>query len=305
MNLELSGENCPLCRGDLLVQRKVFAFDTDKPDEMTVMECGRCEFAWQWPLTRSTDESVEFFEKNYSLTEEDSYFDKSKKREVCAMEIEFLNSLVPARGRLLDTGSGNGTFAEVAFEDGWTSYGLDPAGPEIEEHADGRQLRLQKGVHSDLDVDEQFDVITMWDVVEHLERPLDVIDECKSRLTPGGWLVLETGNFQSTGRILGGQNWWCFQSDHRWYFTPRSLEEILKRSGFSNFHLCKQTLRPWVKKEEVYHGPSVWSYLVKTLKRPWKLPNNVNEFRLLAGLARAYPETANIQIFTLAAQLQA
>ena len=160
MNFEPSGERCPLCKGNSLVPQIVFAGDTDGPLEMTVLQCASCEFAWQWPLMRGTNESIDYFKKNYTTAEEDSYFDKSKKSEICTMQMEFVNSLFNERGSLLDVGSGDGTFAKVAFEDGWTSCGLDPAGPEEEESADGRRLRLFSGTLSDLGDDALFDVIT-------------------------------------------------------------------------------------------------------------------------------------------------
>ena len=233
-----------------------------------------------------------------------SYFGKAKKREICALEMEFVNSLVPARGSLLDVGSGAGTFVEVAFECGWDAYGVDPAGPEIEESAEGRVLRLFSGTLADLKKDARFDVVTMWDVVEHLERPLELIVECKDRIVPGGWLVIETGNFHSTGRVLGGKEWWGYQHDHRWYFSPGTLQKLLRSAGCVNFRLCERTLRPWVKKAGNFEGPSKLSYLLATAKRPWKTFKNIDEFKRLSALRRRYPDSANLQIFTLAAQFK-
>ena len=113
MNIEPSGESCPLCRGDSLVSRIVFAHDTDAPFEMTVLQCASCEFAWQWPLMLGTNESIEYFEKKYATAENGSYYDKTKKREICALQMEFVNSLLAKRGSLLDVGSGDGTFADI------------------------------------------------------------------------------------------------------------------------------------------------------------------------------------------------
>lgn len=303
MNFEPSGERCPLCRGDSLVSRIVIAHDTRAPLDMTVLQCASCEFAWQWPLFRDEDESIEYMKERYETAEEGSYFDKTRRRKISALELEFVNSLVAERGTLLDVGSGDGTFAKVAFEDGWTSCGLDPAGPEEEETADSRRLRLFSGTLSDLGDDARFDVITMWDVVEHLERPLDLIVGCKNRLVPGGWLVLETGNFQSRARVLGGKNWYLYVTDHRWYFTPSTLHEVLKLSGFSQFRLCKQILRPWAVDIGIYKGPSMRSYFFSSCKRPWKVLRNINEFKQLTTLSSTYPDTAHLSLFTLAAQV--
>lgn len=73
MNFEPSGESCPLCRGSTLVPRIVFAHDTDRPSDMTVLQCASREFAWQWPLMRGTEESIQYFLKSYTTTEAGSY----------------------------------------------------------------------------------------------------------------------------------------------------------------------------------------------------------------------------------------
>ena len=65
-----------------------------------------------------------------------------------------------------------------------------------------------------------FDLITLMDVIEHVEKPDPLIVEAAARLAPSGVLVAETGNYQSAGRVQSQGAWWNDQVDHRWCLTP-------------------------------------------------------------------------------------
>ena len=292
-----NGTHCPLCGSDSIVPRDAIAFDTDPKQPMTVMECLSCHLAWQWPLQRRVDESVTFFEASYAKQKEGTYFDPSRKRQICEVELGFLATLRDKPTTLLDIGCGDGVFIDMAAEAGWSAMGLDPAAtprkgpPEI-----------IRGTLDDLPGGLRFDAITLWDVVEHLEEPLSVIEACRERLNPGGWLVMESGNFLSVDRVTSGKGWWAYQFDHRWYFSPDTLRELLRRAGFASFALHDSTPRPWIDGTGHYAGPSASAYVKRSIKRPWRVLENKAEFDDLQALARSHPDTAGLNIFVLGAR---
>jgi len=238
---------------------------------MSVMECATCDFAWQWPIVRSISESSEYFGDQYATAVVDSYFDKEKKSAICALELEFVESLITALGKIIfDFGSGDGTFCRLAAKAGWKAWGVDPAGPvETFQDPSGGSVCLANEFDN-IDGQLKFDAITMWDVVEHLEKPLELIEKVKILLNRGGWLVIETGNFQSTARIQSGPNWWGYQLDHRWYFTPQTITKLLAQAGFGEVRVCNRTLRPWVSATGEYRGPQKLQYLKAVVKNPLK-----------------------------------
>lgn len=302
--LVLQGRECPLCGSDELKKNFGKAHDVSTETDMTVLECVHCKIAWQWPVKRSKIDSVRFFDSAYKTAEKGTYFDNDQKCAIAKIELEFVNSIVNRPGMLLDLGSGNGAFAKKAFEIGWSAYGIDPAGPEYHELDAHRSLHLYKGTLSQIDPGQKFDVITMWDVIEHLEDPVSILHHCKSILSEGGWLFIETGNWESTERIRNGRKWWCFQLDHRWYFSPKSMKKLLSGLGMGNFQLLETTPRPWVHQDGTYDGPSLSDYGSACVKRPWSIARYIREFRCLKELACNAPDTANLQIFAIAAQKQ-
>lgn len=136
-------------------------------------------------------------------------------------------------GRLLDYGAGAGGFARFMAGRGFEAVGLEPysLGTTLEEP----HLRLVRAplakVKGELG---QFDVITMWHVLEHLERPVPLLEELRSLLAPGGVLVVSVPNFASWQSELFKGGWFHLDPPrHLLQFDPATLEACLRRAGFT------------------------------------------------------------------------
>ena len=78
----------------------------------------------------------------------------------------------------------------------------------------------------------QYDVVTLWGVIEHFARPLDELQRIRQLLKPNGILALWTGDVSSiTSRALG-RKWWYWQGQHIQYFTEDSLSRLARTTGF-------------------------------------------------------------------------
>jgi 2-polyprenyl-3-methyl-5-hydroxy-6-metoxy-1,4-benzoquinol methylase len=137
-------------------------------------------------------------------------------------------------GCILDVGCFSGKFLSAAKEVGWQAFGL-----EISKEAVA-YARSQLG----LDVREDtllktnlepgtFDVITMFDVVEHFQEPLENLKKAAQLLRPKGLLYIETPNFCSIPRYLLGKDWNVFFPWHFYYFTAQTISRTLELAGFS------------------------------------------------------------------------
>jgi SAM-dependent methyltransferase len=92
----------------------------------------------------------------------------------------------PKRRRLLDVGCATGVFAAVAFEGGWTVTGVEASHWSVErarQRAPGVTFveGLLEGVAL---ADEPFDVVTLWDVLEHVRSPAETLGRVKDWLAP-------------------------------------------------------------------------------------------------------------------------
>ncbi len=80
--------------------------------------------------------------------------------------------------------------------------------------------------------DAEFDVATMSDVIEHLADPQAELHEINRVLKPGGLLYVVTPNIASITARLMRSHWWGLRPAHLYYFSPRTLRDLLKRTGF-------------------------------------------------------------------------
>ena len=136
--------------------------------------------------------------------------------------------------RSLDFGCAVGAMVKAAQDCGWEAVGYERsrwAGGYGREHL-GVEIVTGDG-QSDPFEPQSFDLITMWDVVEHLERPREVIRSASRWLKPGGWLAVNTVDGGSWGARLAGVQWRHLGPPrHLQYFTRRSLRRLLEEQGF-------------------------------------------------------------------------
>ncbi len=152
-------------------------------------------------------------------------------------------SKAKAGQRLLDLGCGNGAFLLRARSAGWDVVGIDFDSKAVEAAcSQGLDVRLG-GVESLDSSIEQFDVITLAHVIEHVHHPVEVLQACYRLLKTDGFLWIETPNIEAEGHQLFGANWRGLEPPrHLVLFTLESMSNVLTKSGFTEIKV--QTYRP-------------------------------------------------------------
>ncbi|OGK10048.1 hypothetical protein A2767_00255 [Candidatus Roizmanbacteria bacterium RIFCSPHIGHO2_01_FULL_35_10] len=151
-------------------------------------------------------------------------------------------------GNVLDVGAGFGLFSSILTKNG--KYQIDILEPNVERFylrfisynfyktTLAKFLTLTKlRDRGDLSIKRQgklYDVIILMDVIEHLENPLVNLKKLKLLLAPGGILIIQTPNYKSLmARICKDWAWWMIE-DHKFFFSPKSLQKILYKAGFKS-----------------------------------------------------------------------
>ena len=146
-----------------------------------------------------------------------------------------LRWLPPAPARVLDVGAAAGFFVEQARAVGYDARGVEPSGwasgfarDELGQPVDTGMLEAQRYA------DASFDVVTMWEVIEHLPDPRAFLAEVSRVLAPGGTLAFSTPDAGSPAARLSGRRWlgWYKVPEHLWYFDKPSLRRLLAEAGF-------------------------------------------------------------------------
>ncbi|MBW3573078.1 MAG: class I SAM-dependent methyltransferase [Gemmatimonadetes bacterium] len=178
----------------------------------------------------------------------------------------------PSRRRIFEVGCGDGNFLAYLRGHGWQVHGSEY---DAETAA---LVRRRHGIHLFVgDVADAvppgvpWDVVAAYHVLEHVYRPAEWLAAVRRMLAPGGTLHLQVPNHGSLMRRLTGRAWASVMfPQHVYFYTPRTLAALLRRTGFAP--LPGTTWDPW-------HGPgTVSGSLVNQARRmagrgvPWADP---------------------------------
>jgi len=138
------------------------------------------------------------------------------------------------QGRLLDVGCALGFFVELAQNNGYDAYGFDPSSYAVHE---AKQLTgPEKIKHGTIDAvsypKKSFDVITMFDVFEHLGDPGRDIAKLKTFLKDDGIMVVATGNTASVMAKIMKRRWTFYiPPQHLYFFNKHTMSLLLSKYG--------------------------------------------------------------------------
>ena len=137
------------------------------------------------------------------------------------------------RGRLLDIGTGNGSFPYMASKRGWRADGCEPNRWLCEWAQEHYRLPIRPGTVFDQHYPaNSYDVVTLWDVLEHTPDPKREITEAHRLLKNDGLLVVNYPDIGSWIARLMGRSWVFLLDVHLYYFTRTTIAKLLANAGF-------------------------------------------------------------------------
>ncbi len=194
-----------------------------------IVKCDQCGLIFINPRPR-----IEGIIECYAQAVDERYVSQAKGRlATFRRSMGLIGKYAKQKGKILDVGTAVGFFLKVAKDEGWETYGVEPSKWMSEYGNNHLGVDIRRGTLEDAKFpDNYFDVVTMWDVLEHTGNPMATLKEANRVLKKGGLLVV---NFPNIGDIFArmfGYKWWFILSVHLYYFTPHTLSAMLARSGF-------------------------------------------------------------------------
>jgi len=214
-------------------------FRTSRP----ILRCRSCGLVYAEP--QSSPPFADYSEAYYREGMYADYLaDRDAIRANAPRVLSELEALAGGR-TLLDVGCAAGFFLEAARERGWSVRGL-----EVSEYASAyarRELGLEVETGSVVSPPAglpRFDVVTLWDTIEHLDRPDIALSNIRRMLSPRGILAFSTGDYGSLLRRLTGRRWRLFADPtHNFFFDERALRRLLAQAGFETLRVTRRGKR--------------------------------------------------------------
>ncbi len=197
----------------------------------TLYHCQVCDHVFTTDRTDPTELEQLYTDQGVDA----AYIAEEKGRRATARRIlRQLAELVPHQGTLVDVGSGYGFFLDEAQKAGWQVRGIELGSASVT-HARTYGLTIaQASWHVLTDTpDASIDVITAFDVIEHLDDPKGFVALVTKKLVPGGYLVLTNPRYSSFFARVTGKRWHAFLPSHLHYFTDASMRFVLTEQSLT------------------------------------------------------------------------
>ncbi len=137
--------------------------------------------------------------------------------------------------RILDVGAYTGVFLKSLESEGFGRVqGIEASPRAVEYGRDRFGVNLIRAELEEYQADEPYDVVTLFNVFEHVKDPRASLAAIRRLLKPGGYLVLEVRNIHHTLCRWSLGQWHHFEMWHNWFFDPFSIKLLLNIEGFSN-----------------------------------------------------------------------
>ena len=188
-------------------------------------------------------------------------------------------SLFVKPGKVLDIGCSLGIFLDLARKKGWDVDGIELNTKARKVAEEKFKLKLMGKPIDELNLaDESYDLVTLWEVLEHLPDPNDMLNNCRKLLKKGGILVVLVPNCDSLAVRIMHEKCATFGWGHLWYFTPSTLSTLLARHGFEVFKTTTElgemdTIINYLQFDDPYIGKGV----KRKYKSPYLIPDAIKK----------------------------
>lgn len=148
----------------------------------------------------------------------------------------WLEASASRRETLLEIGCGNGFFLQQARRQGWQEVrGVEPSADAVAKapgELDG--AIVQDVMRGGLFAPESFDAVCLFQVLDHIARPVELLEECLAVLRPGGHILALNHNVCAwSARILGERSP-IVDIEHTYLYSPTTMRSIFAKAGFTD-----------------------------------------------------------------------
>lgn len=213
-------------------------------ERFSLFQCRECDLV----STRPVPEAIEkYYPRTYRRF---GSISKAVLRALYSFRVQSWMRCYPEPGSVLEVGCGEGWMLRALQDHGWKVVGTEISASAAEHATKTTGIPTIQGGPEDFAPEPTFDLILLFQVLEHLPNPLHTLEQCARLLRPGGKIVIGVPNFGSWQARVFASEWFHLDVPrHLFHFSEISLAELLKRTGLT------PVSRSWISFE---HDPYGW-----------------------------------------------
>jgi 2-polyprenyl-3-methyl-5-hydroxy-6-metoxy-1,4-benzoquinol methylase len=276
-------KQCPVCNSTAINEVLTVKDYTVSQQNFAVWHCNSCTLRFTQNIP-SQEEIAHYYKSetyvSHSNTKKgfiNALYHAVRKNTLVGKRKLVSKSTGISAGNLLDIGCGTGAFLNEMKTNGWQITGLEPDN-EARQNASELYNIQPKPSHELFTLNNQYDAITMWHVLEHVHELKEYIAQIEKLLKPDGKLFIAVPNYTSYDAKKYQQYWAAYDVPrHLYHFTPQSIKALLNNSS-----LTLSTIKP------------MWfdSFYVSMLSEKYKNGNIISAF--FTGLISNFKALFNI-----------
>jgi 2-polyprenyl-3-methyl-5-hydroxy-6-metoxy-1,4-benzoquinol methylase len=252
---------CPICNPSSFTPFLSAKDHTTTGEQFEIVKCVQCGFTLTNPRP-SINSIGKYYQSEKYISHTGGHKSLFDKVYVFARTITLgwkfkLITKYKSTGSVLDYGCGTGEFLHYLKSHGWAINGVEPS-----EGARSKAIDLlQNPIHTSIEKIEgsQFDVITLWHVLEHVHDLNEKLSSIKSLLKQDGIIFIAVPNHESPDAQKYGAYWAGYDVPrHLWHFSKDSMKKLFDKTGFELVSI---------------HPMKLDAYYVSLLSEGYKNPN--------------------------------
>jgi len=228
---------CPSCHSDKLAPYMNCIDHTMSKEKFTIVSCETCDFKFTNPRPEDKKLGDYYKSDNYiSHTNSQTGLFNKLYHFVRKTSINIKLKLIKQDAfghKILDIGSGTGEFLKASESLGYSGIGIEPSEIARNNAIKNHNLNISKDTSLKQFEKNEFDVITMWHVLEHVSDLNNTIKKLHKIIKKDGKLVIGVPNHNSYDAKFYGKYWAAWDVPiHLWHFSKKSIEEIMRKHDF-------------------------------------------------------------------------
>lgn len=220
-------KNCRICNS------KDVSFLYPLTSKFDIYHCRNCNTDLTFPIPSP---------KDVAQSTDDEYFkayEDTSIRDFKIIDLQRVLEKIPSNKikSALDVGCANAYLVEYLLEKGIDAYGIELF-PEVAAEAQKKfkDKRIYVGDFEKYNFKQKFDLLIMFDLVEHVHEPEHMFSISKKLLNPGGFVVILTPDIDAIPRKFLKQNWTAYYVEHVHCFSKKAMDYLANKTGLKLYH---------------------------------------------------------------------